>query len=237
MADQDKKPSAAVYVAWGTFKNAIEALSQVTPNRIDKTVYPGLNAAVVNQLLAAFKFLGLIEDNGKPTASLLHLAVKEEGVRKQQLEAIIRHRYADLFSLDLQKTTPAELAEKIEKSYGVRGDTREKAVRFFIGAASYLGIPVSPLLKKATNGGIAKKRASRKIRAPNTPMPGIDRQTQQEGSGGSSRVIKLKSGGSLSLSATLNYLSLSPSDRKFFGDLIDRLDDYEKGADITADQG
>lgn len=229
MVEQDKKPPAAVYVAWGTLKNAIEALAQAIPNRIDKTVYPGLNAAVVNQLLTGLKFLGLIEDNGKPTAALQSLAVKDEGIRKQQLEAIIRHRYADLFSLDLQKTTPAELNEKIEKSYGVSGDTREKAIRFFLGAVSYLGIPVSGLLKKASNGGPAKKRVQRKSKLSPASSTAIEEGQRDEGAGGSSRIIKLKSGGNLMLSASLNYLSLSPSDRKFFSDLIDRLDEYESG--------
>ncbi len=229
MADQDKKSPAAVYVAWGTFKNAIESLSQAIPNRIDKTVYPGLNPAVVNQLLTGFKFLGLIEETGKPTPTLQALAVKDEGIRKQQLDALMRHRYADLFGLDLQKTTPSELAERIEKSYGVKGDTREKAIRFFLGALTYLGIPVSTLLKKSSNGGPIKKRGARKKAqgAPDPPTSENQVQHEQGSAGGSSRVIKLKSGGNLTLSASLNYLSLSPSDRKFFGDLIDRLDEYE----------
>lgn len=227
MAEQEKKAPAAVYVAWGTFKNAIEALAQAIPNRIDKTVYPGLNPAVVNQLLTGFRFLGLIDDSGKPTSSLQGL-VKDEAGRKMQLDTIIRNRYADLFSLDLLKTTPLELTEKIEKSYGVTGDTREKAIRFFIGAVSYLGIPVSVLLKKASNGGPPRKKGPRKSKTP--PAAPITEANHDQGVAGSSRAIKLKSGGTLTLSASLNYLSLSPSDRKFFGDLIDRLDEYEQEA-------
>lgn len=229
MADQDKKVPAAVYVAWGTFKNAIEGLSQAIPNRIDKTVYPGLNPAVVSQLLTAYKFLGLTEDNGKPTGLLQSLAVRDEAIRKQQLESIIRLRYADLFNLDLLKTTPAELSEKMEKSYGVSGDTREKAIRFFLAATVYLGIPASPLLLKASsaNGGTRKKRAPKaRVATPPSP-PGNDPLASNNGS---SRVITLASGGTLTLSASMNYLGLNPTDRKFFSDLIDRLDEYEKGA-------
>ena len=224
MPEPDKKSPAAVYVAWGTFKNAIEGLAQAIPNRIDKTVYPGLNPAVVSQLLTAYKFLGLTEDNGKPTALLQSLAVKDEGARKQQLEAIIAERYADLFALDLLKTTPAEISEKIEKSYGVSGDTREKAIRFFLGAITYLGIPVSPLLTKvATNGGTRKKRTPKQRVDPPPPPPpsgAVD---------GNTRIINLASGGTLTLSVSMNFLALIPADRKFFSDLIDRLDEYEKG--------
>jgi Family of unknown function (DUF5343) len=161
MIDEKKTP-AAVYVPWGTFKNAIEGLAQAIPNRIDKTVYPGLNPAVVSQLLAAFKFLGLTDENGKPTVALQALALKDEEARKQKLSMLLRQKYSDLFDLDLVKTTPAELAEKMEKSYSVTGDTREKAIRFFLAGVTYLGVPVSPLLKKTTsaNNGPRKKRAN-----------------------------------------------------------------------------
>lgn len=228
MAESEKKTPAAVYVAWGTFKNAIEALAQAIPNRIDKTVYPGLNAAVVNQLLTGFKFLGLMEDTGKPTATLQALAVKDETDRKRQIDKLIRNRYADLFELDLEKTTPAELAERMEKSYGVTGDTRDKAIRFFLAAVAYADIPVSPLLKKVSNGGTAKKRPARKAKPP-VPPTGGEQTATDGGNGGSSRVIKLNSGGTLTLSASLNYLALTSADRKFFSDLIDRLDEYERG--------
>src|SRR5437868_5428521 len=98
MADQEKKQPAAVYVAWGTFKNALEGLANTAiPNRIDKTVYPGLNPAVVNQLLTGFKFLGFTEDNGKPTDVLQSVADKDEAKRKEALEIVIRDAYADLF--------------------------------------------------------------------------------------------------------------------------------------------
>jgi hypothetical protein len=232
MADQEKRQPAAVYVAWGTFKNAIEGLAQALPNRIDKTVYPGLNPAVVNQLLTAFKFLGLTDDAGKPTQALDALAVKDESVRKHELGVIVRQRYSELFSLDLVKTTPLELQERMEKAYGVTGDTREKAIRFFLNAITYLGVHVSPLLKKATSNGAGAPRKKRTSKTKAQPPARVDSTRHpDESGGGSSRIITLKSGGTLTLSASLNFLALSPSDRKFFSDLIDRLDEYERGAE------
>lgn len=230
MAEQEKGP-AAVYVAWGTFKNAIEGLAQAIPNRIDKTVYPGLNSAVINQLLTGYKFLGLIDSTGKPTPTLQALAVKDEATRKQQLAALLRHRYADLFALDLVKTTPAELAEKMEKSYSVTGETREKAIRFFLAAVSYLGIEVSSLLKKTVASSSPSTKRKRQGKPKATPQQQANTTTHtpdsNTNSGGSARVITLASGGTLTLSASLNFLALNPTDRKFFSDLIDKLDAYE----------
>lgn len=236
MTENGKKQPAAVYVAWGTFKNAIDGLAQAIPNRIDKTVYPGLNPAVVNQLLTGFKFLGLTDDNGRPSSALQSIATKDESVRKQQLASLIRQRYQDLFELDLTKTTPAELAEKMEKSYNVTGDTRDKAIRFFLSALAYVGITVSSLLaKSSSNGAPTKKRRSSRPKAPIPPAPEVQQQSPSDS--GSSRVIRLVSGGTLTVVASLNFLALTPPDRKFFSDLIDRLDEYEKdkeGASSTS---
>src|SRR5689334_17195635 len=124
MADDTKM--AAAYVAFPTFKTAIENMANaVVPNRIDRSAFPGFAGGVQSQLLASLKFLGLTNDDGRPTQLLHALAVKDESVRKQRLADLLRGRYADLFALDLTKTTPSELAERMGDSYGVSGDTKE----------------------------------------------------------------------------------------------------------------
>ena len=45
-----------------------------------------------------------------------------------------------------------------------------------------------------------------------------------------SRMVKLKSGGTLTLSASVDFW-LYPSDRKFVFELIDKLEAYEQPAD------
>src|SRR5262245_2949670 len=94
---------AAVYVAWGTMKNAIEGFVQGVHTRIDRTAFPGLSGGTQSQLLTGLKFLALITDDGKPTAALHALAVPDEGARKKKLEEILRDKYARLFELDLLK--------------------------------------------------------------------------------------------------------------------------------------
>lgn len=47
------------------------------------------------------------------------------------------------------------------------------------------------------------------------------------GSSGTSRTISLRSGGTLTVSATLDLFSLSPPDRKFVFEFIDKLESYE----------
>lgn len=233
MADEAQK--AAVYVAWPTFKNSLDRLAQGIPNVIDRTVFPGLSGGVQSQLFAGMRFLGLIDEKSIPQPALHDLAAPDEAERKTKLAAILRDEYAQLFALDLEKTTPGQLLETMRTAYGVSGDTAEKAMRFFLSAVEYADIPVSQLLKsgKAANGGPTTRRRGRKPKQQkpaeqvNTPPPlgGAPPPT-----GGESRSVTLKSGGTLTISATVGWLSLSTSDRNFVFGLIDKLAEYEQDA-------
>ena len=87
MADDGK---TAAYVSWVTFKNSLDRLAEGMPNRIDKTVFPGLSGGTLVQLLPALKFLGLIREDGTPTEALLALVQKNELERKAQLKFIFK---------------------------------------------------------------------------------------------------------------------------------------------------
>ena len=224
---ETEKTGAAVYISWKTFQNAIEQLARAElPNVIDKTVFAGMSFSNQNQLFTGMRFLGLIDDKNKPTAELEALADPEESARKTKLKEIIQRRYADLFALNLKKTTPDELDKKMGESYAVSGLTRDRAVRFFVGAAKYLGIEMSPLLVgKSTNGttrtpGTRKQRAQRKQQAP---LLAVDAEPA-----GTSKTVHLQSGGTLTLSATLDLFALNGEDRKFIFELIDKLEGYKQ---------
>lgn len=238
MADEEKK-GAAVYVGWTTFKNALDQLAQALPNRIDRTCFPGQAGGVQSQLLAALKFLDLIDDDGKPTRSLQSLAdADSENARKEQFKKILETQYSKLFALDLTKTTPGELAETMGASYNVTGDTRAKAIRFFISAVSWLNIPMSKLLLKGTPNA-PSSAGSTPRRRKTTPRPRansgediedeeeVEEETQQSGT---ARTVNLQSGGTLTISVSLDVLRLSSSDRQFVFGLIDKLEEYESKA-------
>jgi hypothetical protein len=226
--DSDSDTTVA-YGAWGTMRNAIEGLAQGVHERIDRTAFPGMAGGAQTALLGGLRFLGLIAVDGTPTPTLHALAVPDEAIRKKQLQAIIRERYADLFALNLTKTTPALLEERMGGAYNVTGSTRDKAVRFFLSALEYLEIPVSPLFKPKGNGHAAprRRRSTSRVRPVATPDAATPGAPAPPHASGSTRMVKLKSGGTLTLSATADFLSLIPSDRKFVFELIDKLDEYE----------
>lgn len=173
------------------------------------------------------KLLQLIDDDGKPAPMLHALAVADEAVRKEQLKKILQDRYSALFALDLVKTTPAELAEKLSEVYKVTGDTREKAIRFFLAAVAYVGIRVSPLLARVKTTGLPGKKRQRKATVLPTEIRAVVPPAMPEITG-TSRVVQLKSGGTFSVSSSIWLFALIPGDRKFLFELIEKLEAYEQ---------
>lgn len=231
MADEQKGPAAA-YVGWATFKNCVEQLSQRVPNVVDRTAFAGQSGSVQTQLLGAFKFLGLVDDASKPTKDLHALATPDEAERKEALKKILKERYANLFALDLEGATTGQLDSAISASYGVNGETREKAVRFFLSAANYADIPVSPYLAKGAAASPRRRAGTRRNTGTGGDGGGAARVSPQPPnppapSSGPSRTVTLASGGSLTVSATIDVFSLSQADREFVFALIDKLKEYE----------
>jgi len=229
MADKSK-PYSAAYVSWATVEGVLKQLSQALPHQIDRSVFPGLSWTVQNQLLAAMKFLGLTDDTGKPTAMLSTLVEGDEKARREYFAEILKDRYAELFKLDLLKASPLQIQQAMTQFYGVSGDTLEKAMRFFVSATEYSGIAISPLLagKKADGTTTRKKRGPGRKRAPLASEESDDEIETPAAKSGTAKTVQLQSGGSLTLTATLDLFSLNPGDRKFVFDLIDKLEEYER---------
>lgn len=233
MTEESQK--AAVYVSFATMRNAIEQLSQGVPNVIDRSVFPGLSGGVQSQLFAGMRFLGLIDDKSVPLPALHQLAVTDEAARKVKLKEILQQTYGQLFALDLEKTTPSQLLENMRNVYQVSGDTADKAMRFFLSAVEYVGISISPLFKtskpSSSGGGstTTRRKTRKKSAKPETPVtPQPKPENPGSGAGGESRSVTLQSGGTLTISATVGWLSLSTEDRRFVFDLIDKLAEYEQ---------
>jgi hypothetical protein len=227
---------SAVYVPWATFLNALDQLAQGIPNRIDRSVFPGFSGAVQAQLLAGFKFLGLTTEDGTPTPAMNSVAVSDPAARKHGLNVIIQNRYSELFDLDLTKATPSQLSERISEAYSVQGDTKKKALRFFLSAVGYLDLPISPLFKVEKSAGSAsvttrRRRVTGRSKATTPPA-----ETPKGRSSGTSRTVALRSGGSLTLSADVDIFGLAADDREFVFKVIDTLEAYANGDDEEEDE-
>jgi len=225
---EDSKTTAA-YGAWKTTETALDMFAEGIPPRIDRSAFPGLAWNAQTRLLVGLRFLGLIDENGVPLPPLTSVAVKDEAARKKAVAEMLRRAYPEVFALDLARVTPAHLAETLGEAYNATGDTRDKAVRFFLAAATYAGIPLSQMLtrdrtRRPGNGRGPKKRfVIAKAKAKPAEM-----EPPPPPTGGASRTIRLQSGGALTVTATVDFLSLSSDDRQFVFEMIDKLANYEQ---------
>jgi Family of unknown function (DUF5343) len=232
-----------VYLSFKTFQSAIDTLrAHGLPKKIDRTAWDSRSGADQTQILSAFKFLGLIDDNENTQESLQRLkdAAEDSDEEKKVLSELLRTRYAKVFALDLKTATPGQLAEAIG-SYGATGTTRERAVRFFIKAARYCGIPMSPRFVREASASTAsttasnvppkvpnghrtrrRKRATGGLETPPPPvLPGEH--------GTAMRTIALPvAGGTLTISGTFNPFSLVGEERTLVYLIIDKMNEYQQ---------
>jgi hypothetical protein len=159
------------YVSYRTFHNFVDRLQQQgTPQRIDRSYWSEiLSGSTGPQLMAAMRFLGLIDANAKPTPRLLAL-VPADGEKRVQL---IRGIASEAFSfvtksnLDLASATYAQLDECFQNSFSLTDDVKRKCVKFFIAMAGDGGISISPHIIKHTrsarNGAPVKNGARKTV--------------------------------------------------------------------------
>jgi len=203
------------YVPFKTFLTALDALEAGLPNQLDRSVWPSYSGAIQGQLLGAFRFLGLMDEGNCPTPALADL-VSKRGTRRELLRGLIERHYRTLVGLDLTRTSPRQLDEAM-RQYGLSGATHKKALSFFLQAAQFAGMPLSVLLKAKTRTAAFGHKRAATVAAAETPGAAL------------SKTVRLRSGGTLTVAASLDLFSLAGEDRKLVFDLIDRLQEYESG--------
>jgi Family of unknown function (DUF5343) len=223
--ESEQTKLTAPYVPFVTFINALDHLKTIgVPNTIDRAVFPSFSGLMQGQVIGAFKFLGLIDEHGKPSHDLGTLTDAKD--RKAVLKELLKKRYSTLVSLDLTKVSPTTFDKTISE-YGVAGATHQKAKSFFLKVAQYAELPLSPLLTRKTRssgGGTRRKKTNGEQNITKTP------HVSNNINPGTTKTITLKSGGELTLSLTVNLFDLIGDDRDFVFGIIDKIQTYQKGA-------
>ena len=80
----------------------------------------------------ALRFLGLIEDQGRPTQRLKEL-VNAEGAAhwSEKFSELLRQVYAPMFAIDLETATPSHFNEAFRKAFPAADAVVQKCVTFF----------------------------------------------------------------------------------------------------------
>jgi Family of unknown function (DUF5343) len=147
------------YTSYRTFKTFIQDLDENgVPSRIDRSVLTRFSGVVGTQLMHALRFLGLIEDQGRPTQRLRELvAAHRDGRWPEVLLELLRQEYAPMFAIELETATPSHFTGAFRKAFPAADAVVQKCVTFFLYAAKDAGVKISPRVLKG--------------RKPRTPAP------------------------------------------------------------------
>lgn len=217
MAKNEQRPP---YLPFASFLTALDQLAQGMPNVIRKDVFPSHSGLLQGQVISALRFFDLIDEHGTPLGERLErLALERETEqRRANIRPLLRSAYADLIKLDLAKVTPSQLDAAIA-GYGVTGDTKKKAKIFFLKAAKFAELKLSPLLVR--KGRVPSVTKRRNVAAPSTSR---DRNAMShENDASTSKTIELKSGAILTVSVTGNLLDLEEQDRQLVFGIMDQI--------------
>lgn len=228
--DVGTKTTPAAYVAFRTFLGAIEALGQGVPKRIDRTMWRSQSGIVQSQIMMALRFFNLVDEEDRPTPALHRLVDSPEDKRREQIAALLLYAYHDIIEHDLTKTTPKMLEEAMEQ-YHVSGDTKRKAITFFLQAARFAELPMHPLLSGAIRNTSQTRKRRAKTRDMESTLDGRDTANDAlaRPTGTQLKAVQLRSGGLITVTVDVDVFAMSPEDRTFVFGVIDTLQKYEKG--------
>jgi len=173
MVDEKGRKRLPPYVSYRTFLNFIERLEREMPARIDRSYWSDrLAGSTGTQLMAALRFLNLIDGDGVPSSQLRLLASAKGDKRGELLRQIATESYNFVLggSFDFHIATYAQLEEVFHHNFELADDVNRKCIKFFVTLASDAGLPLSSFITKrvrtlsAGAGAKAKRRSAKSNR-------------------------------------------------------------------------
>jgi hypothetical protein len=166
--DQREASKATPYLSWSSFTNLLDKIRDGgAPSQIDRT-WLGGSGSYQSAALAALRAFGFVDADDRPTERLLTLAKAGEAQRPELMRPILTDFYGGAFALG-SNATQGHL-EKWIRDRGLSGETVTKAISFFLAAAKFADVPVSPFWKA---GKVSSSQRPGKRRAPTPPASPI----------------------------------------------------------------
>jgi Family of unknown function (DUF5343) len=150
MLERTRSSGTPPYTSYRTFKTFIEDLHEHgVPSRVDRSVLTRFSGIVGTQLMHALRFLGLVEDDGRPTERLKELVkAHATGRWPETLLETLGQEYAPMFAIDLATATPSHFNEAFRRSFPAADAVVQKCVTFFLYAANDAGVKISSRVLK-----------------------------------------------------------------------------------------
>lgn len=221
------------YMSFQTFWNFTDELSKKPlPPRIDRSVMAGKSGTDQANLYLTFTSFRLIDEKTNVLPLLEELVAADSEQRKALLAKMIEEHYAEPMRISADNGSEKDLQDVFRDSYPAiaSGDTRRKAITFFLHAARLAGLELSVHFPKTRSGSGAPgaARAKKTVRRkPAAPSPANEVQRPDTDNDGDTYTVQLGSGGSVSVVVQVNLFDLTTPDRTFVIDLVDKLKGYK----------
>jgi hypothetical protein len=135
---------APPYFPWNALLSIVQRMAtEEPPTRIDKSYLDKHSGATQTAILSGLRWLDLIGEDGRLTEAFIRLAEADDAQRKQAIGDLLRSRYGVIVEMGTTNATQQELEEAFKAQFDSQGETRRKAVAFYLKAAQYAGVPVS----------------------------------------------------------------------------------------------
>lgn len=173
---QEKAPTAP-YLPFATFQTSLSALEQGVPRKIDKGLWRSQAGGTQTQIMNTLRFLGGVDANGVTQRRLDDLIAAQGDERKRIFREMLAASYPAVIELVPQNASLKALEDAIT-ALGLTGDTMRKGVTFFIRAAEWSELPISPHWRAATKRGPRRAAGTSSTRRPRR------KKTEDGGNGG-----------------------------------------------------
>jgi hypothetical protein len=152
------------YISYRLFRNFLERLQQGVPGRIDRDfcdregLLSGTNST---QLMAALRYLSLIDSNGRPLERLKPLVQARGEQRSVILREIARDGYGFVLagSLDLRTASYTEIEGIFAERFQLKDQLSRKCLKFFCEISTDAGLQLSQYILKHFYSGRGREGA------------------------------------------------------------------------------
>ena len=92
--DENPNTITPPYLSYVTFKNSIRGFmaDEVMPRQIDHSILTGLSGSGRKMFLSALRFVGLVNDAGKPDEKLKVLAIADDAVWRDCVGIMVKEK-------------------------------------------------------------------------------------------------------------------------------------------------
>ena len=156
------------YVSCQSVENILDRMRHAgVPARVDRSYLGSWSGSSQAQFLKAARALDLLDANGRPTQRLKDLAMRPDD-RPALVRQMLEECYPEVSALGGNATQ--QMLEETFRAYkGISGTTVRKAVAFYLNAARFAKMPLSPYFRAARTGGRPPSSTGTTRRRPRKP--------------------------------------------------------------------